>query len=54
MIPRSVKAPTIPIPFHKLLRVVAIVDATNAETKQLLEQISAGVERRYRVARRYQ
>jgi hypothetical protein len=23
MIPRSVKAPTIPIPFHKLLKVVA-------------------------------
>jgi len=41
MIPRSVKAPTIPIPFHKLLRVVAIVDAANPETKQLLEQISA-------------
>jgi ornithine decarboxylase len=41
MIPRSVKAPTIPIAFHKLLRVVAIVDAANAETKQLLEQIGA-------------
>ena len=41
MIPRSVKAPTIPIPFHKLLRVVAIVDAANPETKLLLEQISA-------------
>ncbi len=26
MIPRDVKAPTIPIPFHKLLKVVAIVD----------------------------
>ena len=29
MIPRDVKAPTVPIPFHKLLKVVAIVDATN-------------------------
>ena len=26
MIPRSVRAPTMPIPFHKLLKVVAIVD----------------------------
>jgi len=41
MIPRSVKAPTIPIPFHKLLKVVAIVDRENAQTKQLLDQIAA-------------
>ena len=41
MIPRSVKAPTIPIPFHKLLKVVAIVDPANAQTKQLLDQIAA-------------
>jgi ornithine decarboxylase len=41
MIPRSVKSPTIPIPFHKLLRVVAVVDATNRETKQLLDLIRA-------------
>ena len=33
MIPRSVKAPTIPIPFHKLLKVVAVVDRDNAQTK---------------------
>ena len=26
MIPRDVKSPTAPIPFHKLLRIVAIVD----------------------------
>jgi len=26
MIPRDAKAPTSPIPFHKLLEVVAIVD----------------------------
>jgi len=41
MIPRSVKAPTIPIPFHKLLKVVAIVDAENPQTKQLLDRIAA-------------
>jgi ornithine decarboxylase len=41
MIPRDVKAPTIPIPFHKLLKVVAIVDADSPQTKQLLEQITA-------------
>src|SRR5574340_1817687 len=41
MIPRSVKAPTIPIPFHKLLKVVAIVDPTNPQTQELLECIRA-------------
>src|SRR5215470_1529710 len=41
MIPRSVKAPTIPIPFHKLLKVVAIVDERNPQTKQLLDAIAA-------------
>jgi ornithine decarboxylase len=41
MIPRDVKAPTIPIPFHELLKVVAIVDAEDPQTKQLLDQISA-------------
>src|SRR4030095_7560643 len=41
MIPRSVNAPTIPIPFHKLLKVVAIVDAGNPQTKQLLDHIAA-------------
>jgi ornithine decarboxylase len=41
LIPRSVKAPTIPIPFHRLLKVVAIVDKENAQTKQLLDQIAA-------------
>ncbi len=30
MMPRSVKAPTIPIPFHRLLKIVAIVDPANA------------------------
>lgn len=41
MIPRSVKAPTIPIPFHKLLKVVAIVDGADTQTKQLLDHIAA-------------
>jgi len=41
MIPRSVKAPTIPIPFHKLLKVVAIVDPDNVETKALVDHITA-------------
>ena len=41
MIPRSVKSPTIPIPFHKLLKVVAVVDSSNPQTKQLLDHIAA-------------
>jgi ornithine decarboxylase len=40
MIPRDVKAPTIPIPFHKLLRVVAIVDNNDPQTKELLDHIA--------------
>jgi len=41
MIPRSVKSPTIPVPFHKLLKVVAIVDKNDPQTRQLLELIAA-------------
>ena len=41
MIPRDVKAPTIPIPFHKLLKVVAIVDDEDPQTKELLDHIAA-------------
>ena len=41
MIPRSVKAPTIPIPFHKLLKVVVIADREEPQTKLLLQQIAA-------------
>jgi ornithine decarboxylase len=37
----AVKAPTIPIPFHKLLRVVAIVDGQDPQTRQLLDHIAA-------------
>ena len=35
------KAPTIPIPFHKLLKVAAIVDSENPQVQQLLDRISA-------------
>nr|WP_202031809.1 ornithine decarboxylase [Paraburkholderia sacchari] len=38
--PISLKAPTIPIPFHKLLKIVAIVDADDAQTRELLAEIS--------------
>ncbi|SOE86926.1 Arginine/lysine/ornithine decarboxylase [Burkholderia sp. YR290] len=41
MIPRSVKAPTIPIQFNRLLKVVAIVDGDDPETKELLDHIAA-------------
>ena len=35
----SVKSPTIPIPFHELLKVVALVDRDDVQTRQLLEHI---------------
>jgi ornithine decarboxylase len=41
MIPGKVKPPTIPIPFHKMLKVVAIVDPGNHQCKELLDQITA-------------
>ena len=41
MIEFSVKPPTIPIPFHKLLKVVAIVDGHDQQTKELLDHIAA-------------
>lgn len=41
MVPRPFKAPTIPIPFHKLLKVVAIVDRSDAQTNELLEHITS-------------
>ena len=37
----SVKSPVVPIPFHKLLKVVAIVDAQNAQTREFLDRIAA-------------
>ena len=41
MIPRSVKAPTVPIPFHKLLKVVVICDRTDSQIKELLACLEA-------------
>jgi len=41
MIEFSTKTPTIPIPFQKLLKVVAIVNNTDTHTKQLLDDIAA-------------
>lgn len=41
MVEFAVKAPTIPIPFHKLLKVVAIVDAQDRQAKELLDHIAA-------------
>ena len=41
MIPRDVLAPTVAIPFHKLLKIVAIVDPRDVQTKELIAQISA-------------
>ena len=35
------KTPTIPIPFHRLLKVVAIVDGANRETRELLDHLTA-------------
>jgi arginine/lysine/ornithine decarboxylase len=37
----AVKAPTIPIPFEKLLKVVAMVDGHDAGTRRLLEYFMA-------------
>ena len=41
MIPRDVKSPTVAIPFHRLLKVVAIVDDKDPQTKKLLDHIAA-------------
>ncbi len=40
MIPRDVRSPTIAVPFHKLLKIVAIVDEKDPQTKQLLDHIT--------------
>jgi ornithine decarboxylase len=41
MIEFAVKPPTIPIPFHKLLRIVAIADDEDPEVRKLLQQLEA-------------
>jgi ornithine decarboxylase len=40
MIPRDVKSPTVAIPFHRMLKIVAIVDRDNPQVAELLAQIS--------------
>src|SRR5689334_12025097 len=40
MIPRDVKSPTVSVPFHKLLKVVAIVDHDDAQIKELVDHIT--------------
>ena len=34
------KGPTIPIPFQKFMKIVAIVDPNDMQTKELLEQLA--------------
>lgn len=41
MRPSRIKTPSIPIPFHKLLKVVAIVDPANVQIHPLLDRIGA-------------
>jgi arginine/lysine/ornithine decarboxylase len=41
MIEYAAKAPTIPIPFNRLLRIVALVDANDAQARPLLERLRA-------------
>lgn len=41
MIPRDVKSPTVAIPFHRLLKIVAIVDDQDPQTQRLLDCITA-------------
>jgi arginine/lysine/ornithine decarboxylase len=40
MIPRDVKSPTVAIPFHKLLKVVAIVDHDDPQIRELVDHIT--------------
>jgi ornithine decarboxylase len=41
MIPRDVKSPTVPVQIHKFLKVVAVVDAGDSQTRELLDHIAA-------------
>ena len=41
MMEYAAKPPTIPIPFHKLLKVVALVDARDREARALLDRLTA-------------
>jgi hypothetical protein len=37
----AIKSPTIPIPFQRLLKIVAVVDGANAQTRLLLDYLTA-------------
>ena len=52
MLEFSARSPTIPIPFHRLLKVVAVVDREDAQTRQLLDQLT-GEKFEVEVASRY-
>ena len=41
MMQYAAKAPTIPIPFNKLLKVVALVDEKDSQVRALLERLTA-------------
>ena len=41
MIPRDIKAPTVAVPFHRLLKIVAIVDSNDEQVMRLIEHIKA-------------
>src|SRR5687768_6823203 len=41
MIEYSARIPTVPIPFHKLLKVVALVDDKDPQVRALIERLSA-------------
>jgi ornithine decarboxylase len=51
--PRDVKAPTVAIAFHKLLKVVAIVDPEDSQTRELIDRI-AGEGYEVEVARTFE
>ena len=35
------EAPTLPIPFHRLLKIVAVVDAGDPQVRELLDRLTA-------------
>ena len=41
----NIQVPTIPIPFAKFLKIVAIVDPESAQTRELLDRLGAGTTR---------
>ena len=41
MIEQAVSTPTIPIPIHRMLKVVALVDGGDAQVRPLLDRLAA-------------